>query len=200
MASKFLKGRLASFLPSIPGLNSLPGLPKVPGLGKVPGLSKLPGLGKAPPKPPSLLDKILDFFRKIPGLKHLLPDPKALIHIPKGTSAALGSISGLAPGILSKLNPFNWKIFNRKKIAEEEDDQKFQAGESYGDPKVMATGIVSDLKSMGLKTSVKDLQTLFEVAKSTGKPINDRDMTVSLVQDRLEKLNQSLTLKYRWKK
>ena len=195
-----MKSKLGSFLPSIPGLSSLPGLPKVPGLGKAPGLGKLPGFGKAPPKPPSFLDKILGFLRKLPGLKHLLPDPNALIHIPKGTTAALGSISGIAPGILSKLNPFNWKIFNKKKIAEEEDDQKFQAGESYGDPKVMATGIVSDLKSMGLKTSVKDLQTLFEVAKSTGKPINDRDMTVSFGQDRLGKLNQSLTLMYRWKK
>ena len=51
----------------------------------------------------------------------------------------------------------------------------------------MATGIVSDLKSMGLRTSVKDLQTLFEVAKSTGKPINDRDMTVSFAQHKSRK-------------
>jgi hypothetical protein len=32
---------------------------------------------------------------------------------------------------------------------------------------------------MGLRGGFKDLRTLFEVAKTKGKPINDRDMTVS---------------------
>lgn len=135
---------------------------------------------------------------KVPFLNKLLPSPLGLvksplklgksldlIHVPKGTQSALSSIAGTAPGMLSKLNPTKWKIFNRKKIAEEEDDEKYQAGEPYGDPSAMATGIATDLKSMGLKSGVKDLKTLFEVAKSHGKPINDRDMTVSTLKHSL---------------
>lgn len=141
-----------------------------------------------------LKEKIAQYLFKIPGLnklpfvKNLLPFGKGkdLIHIPKGAHSALGSIAGTAPGFLSKLNPTNWKIFNRHKIAEEEDDQKYQAGEPYGDPNVMATSLVQDLKSMGLKTGVKDLRTLLEVAKSKGKPIDDRQMTVSLAEHEID--------------
>lgn len=144
-----------------------------------------------------LKEKIAQYLFKIPGLnklpfiKNLLPfgKGKGLIHIPKGTHSALGSIAGTAPGIASKLNPTNWNIFNRHKIAEEEDDQKYQAGEPYGDPNVMATSIVQDLKSMGLKTGVKDLRTLLEVAKSKGKPIDDRQMTVSLAEGKSDEEN-----------
>ena len=148
-----------------------------------------------------LKKKLLEYATKIPGLgmlgkvpflKKLLPSPLGsgnsplgLIPVPKGTQAALSSIAGTAPGLSSKLNPAKWKIFNRRKIAEEEDDEKYQAGEPYGDPGAMATGIATDLKSMGLKSGVKDLQTLLEVAKSHGKPMNDRDMTVSIAEYRL---------------
>lgn len=138
-----------------------------------------------------LKGKFAEYLNKVPGLnkiqflKKLLPldGGKDLIHIPKGTHSALSSIAGTAPGILHNLNPFNWKIFNKHKIAEEEDDQKYQAGEPYGDPNVLATGIVQDLKSMGLKTGVKDLRSLLEVAKSKGKPVDDRQMTVSLAEN-----------------
>lgn len=126
-------------------------------------VNKIPGVG---------------MIRKVPLLEKLIPSPESLIHVPKGTQSALGSISGIAPGITSKLNPAKWKVFNKKKIAEQEDDENYQAGEPYGDPTAMATGIATDLKSMGLKSGFKDLRTLFEVAKSKGKPINDRDMTV----------------------
>lgn len=136
-----------------------------------------------------LKQKFFENVPKIPGLGMLskfqsfnkrLSSPLGLMPVPKGTQSALKSIAGTAPGITSKLNPANWKIFNKKKIAEQEDDEKYQAGEPYGDPNVMATGIATDLKSMGLKSGVKDLRTLFEVAKSHGKPINDREMTVSI--------------------
>jgi hypothetical protein len=43
----------------------------------------------------------------------------------------------------------------------------------------MATGIVKDLKSVGLKAGMKDLQTLLKVVQVKGKPVNDREMTVS---------------------
>ncbi|KAJ6007231.1 hypothetical protein N7522_005582 [Penicillium canescens] len=120
----------------------------------------------------------MGMLSKVPFLNKLIPSPTSLIHVPKGTQSALNSISGIAPGIASKLNPFKWKVFNKKKMAEQEDDENYQAGEPYGDPTAMATGIATDLKSMGLKGGVKDLRTLFEVAKAKGKPINDRDMTM----------------------
>lgn len=151
-----------------------------------------------------LKGKFGEYMNKVPGLnklpflKKLLPTGKGLIHIPKGTQSALSSISGLAPGIMSKLNPFNWKIFNKKKIAEQEDDEKYQAGEPYGDPSVMATGIVKDLKTAGLKTSVRDLRTLLEVAKTKGQPINDRDMTVSRDSRIIRKLFTNMD--HRWRK
>lgn len=147
-----------------------------------------------------LKKKLLEYITKIPGLgmlskvpllNKLLPSPLSLgkspldlIHVPKGTHSALSSIAGTAPSLTSKLNPTKWKIFNKKKLAEQEDDEKYQAGEPYGDPSAMATGISTDLKSMGLKSGVKDLKTLFELAKSAGKPINDRDMTVSIAKYR----------------
>lgn len=125
---------------------------------RIPGLNKIPFLGR----------------RLSSGER-----PKALV--PRGTQSALRSITGIAPGLLSRINPLNWRIFNRQKIAEEEDDEKYQAGEPYGDPSVMATGLAKDLKSVGLKAGVRDLRTLLQVVKSKGKPVNDREMTVSHV-------------------
>lgn len=119
-------------------------------------------------------------LNKVPLLKNVLPAlPKDLIFpIPQSTKSALASISGTAPGFLSKLNPLNWKVFHKKRLAEEADDEKYQAGEPYGDPKVVATGIVKDLHTMGLKADAKDLQLLVEVVKSAGKDIDDRKMAV----------------------
>lgn len=125
-------------------------------------ISKIPGLNKIP---------FLNNFLSVPGVS------KALI--PKGTQSALASIKGTGGGVLSKLNPFNWNIFHKRRLAEEEDDEKYQAGEPYGDPKVLAPSLVDDLKAVGLKGGVKDLQTLLQAAKTKGKPANDREMLVS---------------------
>lgn len=117
---------------------------------------------------------------KVPGIKDIINwfmKPKGFI--PKGTLATLSSLPSLRPGLLSKLNPLNAKIFNRKKIAEEEDDEKFQAGEPYGDPEVVSTNLVQDLRTIGFATSVKDLKTLITAFKAKGKPQNDREMLVS---------------------
>ena len=130
-------------------------------------VAKIPGIG---------------MLSKVPVLNKLIPSPTSLNHVPKGTQSALSSIADITPGIGSKLNPFKWKIFNKKQLAEQEDDENYQAGEPYGDPKAMATGIATDLKSMGLSGRVKNLRTLLEVAKAKGKPINDRDMTVSTLR------------------
>lgn len=165
----FLKKKLLEYVTKIPGLGML---------------SKVPLLNKLVPSPldlihaPKGIGKSPLSLIKVPKGTGL--SPLGLIPVPKGTQSALNSIAGTAPGIASKLNPTKWKIFHKKKIAEQEDDEKYQAGEPYGDPNAMATGIAKDLKSMGLKAGVKDLRTLFELAKSAGKPINDRDMTVSI--------------------
>ncbi|KAE8389860.1 heme peroxidase [Aspergillus alliaceus] len=129
--------------------------------------------------------KASQYLGKIPGLKKLsflkghLPLgklPKSLV--PKATESALGSIAGGSGSILSKLNPLNWKISNKRKIAEEEDDMKYQAGEPYGDPEVLAPTLRDDLKAVGLKAGVQDLKVLLDVVKNKGKPIDDRDLTM----------------------
>ncbi|GMF69115.1 unnamed protein product [Aspergillus oryzae] len=131
-------------------------------------------------------EKASQYLGKIPGLNKLsflkghLPLGKfSKSLIPKATKGALGSIAGSSGGILSKLNPFNWKIFNKRKIAEEEDDMRYQAGEPYGDPEVLAPTLRDDLKAVGLKAGVQDLKVLLDVVKNKGKPIDDRDLTVS---------------------
>ena len=131
-------------------------------------------------------EKAFQYLGKIPGLNKLaflkghLPSgrlSKSLI--PRATKGALGSIAGSSGGILSKLNPFNWRIFNKRKIAEEEDDMKYQAGEPYGDPEILAPTLRDDLKAVGLKAGVQDLKVLLDVVKNKGKPIDDRELTVS---------------------
>ncbi|KAL2006622.1 hypothetical protein VTN00DRAFT_9290 [Thermoascus crustaceus] len=122
-------------------------------------ISKIPGLNKIP---------FLNKFLSVPGVS------KALI--PKGTQSALASIKGTGGGVLSKLNPFKWNIFHKRRLAEEEDDEKYQAGEPYGDPKALAPSLVDDLKAVGLKGGVKDIQTLLQAAKTKGKPADDREM------------------------
>ncbi|KAK8256469.1 hypothetical protein IWZ00DRAFT_541955 [Phyllosticta capitalensis] len=98
--------------------------------------------------------------------------------IPKGTVAALSSISGYAPSRLSKLNPFQSKFFNGRGVAKRIDDEKFQAGEPYGDPVAVSSSLKEDLQAIGLNAATRDLQTLIEVFKSKGKPVKDREMTM----------------------
>lgn len=117
---------------------------------------------------------------RVPGLRHIVSwsmRPRGFI--PKGTLATFTSLRSIRPGILSRLNPFNWPIFNRKEIAQREDDEKFQAGEPYGDPRTVSNGLVDDLRAVGFTAATKDLQTLIEVFKNKGKPENDREMAVS---------------------
>lgn len=136
-----------------------------------------------------LLQELSSFVPKFPGIGHLFGPLKKLVgkqaksSLPKATESALASIAGTGEGILSKLNPRNWKMFNHRKIAEEEDDAKFQAGEPYGDPHVLAPTLADDLKAIGIKTGLKDLHTLLETAKSVGKPMDDRELIVCLPHD-----------------
>jgi hypothetical protein len=123
-------------------------------------LSKIPGLSK------------------VPFLSSFISGEVSKIHVPKATQAALDSIAGTSEGWLSKLNPLKWNIFNPKKTAREDDDEPYQAGETYADPKAVSTTLAQDLKAVGLKAGAADLQTLVELVKGTGKPVDDRKMMV----------------------
>ncbi|KAB8078973.1 heme peroxidase [Aspergillus leporis] len=118
-------------------------------------------------------------LNKLPFLKGQLPFGKSpLSRIPKSAESALRSIAGGGGSILTDINPFNWKIFNKRMIAEEEDDMKYQAGEQYGDPEVLAPTLRDDLKAVGLRAGVQDLKVLLDVVKNKGKHIDDRDLTM----------------------
>ncbi|PYH67779.1 peroxidase/cytochrome P450 family protein [Aspergillus vadensis CBS 113365] len=98
--------------------------------------------------------------------------------LPKATKAALSSIAGTGEGLWQRLYA---RIFHAQELAEVEDDVKYQAGESYGDPDVLATGLVKDLSALGLKGKRNDLRTLIQLVKSKGKPIDDRQMLMEKV-------------------
>ena len=59
---------------------------------------------------------------------------------------------------------------------------KYQGGEDYADPKVVATGLAEDLRAVGIKTSRQNLRTLLAVVSSKGEPLDDKKLTVSLVR------------------
>jgi hypothetical protein len=76
-------------------------------------------------------------------------------------------------------------------------EEAYDVNESYGDPKVLTTGLITDLKSIGLKAGRKDLYTLLQVAMTKGKPVDDKLMTVGrllllrnlrLTKDQMEKM------------
>lgn len=119
--------------------------------------------------------------------------------LPKATKAALSSIAGTGEGLWQRLYA---RIFHAQELAEVEDDVKYQAGESYGDPDVLATGLVKDLSALGLKGKRNDLRTLIQLVKSKGKPIDDRQMLVSRLPS-VSTLRMPLLMRIgrcRWKK
>lgn len=99
--------------------------------------------------------------------------------LPRATKAALTSITGTGVGLWSRLYA---RIFHPDELAEEEDDEKYQAGEAYGDPKVLATSLIKDLRALGVKGRRSDLRTLIEMVKNKGKPMDDRQMHVSYLE------------------
>ena len=70
--------------------------------------------------------------------------------------------------------PSSFSLFDSKKPAED----KYEGEESYGDPKALSTGILEDLKAIGVKGIGGDLQTLLQVALAKGKPVDDKQMVV----------------------
>ena len=134
---------------------------------KIPYIDKIPFLNKLLPSKNGLKDS------SATGSKE---DSKALV--PLGTKAAIASLSSTGAGFLSKFNPIKWKTANKDEIAEQEDNEKYQAGEPYGDPRVLSISLVKELRAVGIKVKPHHLQTLIEVLKSKTKPIDDRQMTV----------------------
>jgi hypothetical protein len=51
---------------------------------------------------------------------------------------------------------------------------------SDDDNAVLATGLVDDLKSIGIKSLHSDLKTMIEMVTGAGKPVDDRELVVSL--------------------
>lgn len=115
-------------------------------------------------------------------LRNLGDDPTWKLRRPKflpgASKAVLNSIAGTGVGLWTRLYR---RIFRADELAEEEDDEKYQAGESYGDPSVVATSLVKDLRAIGMKVKAKDLRTLIEIVKNKGKPMDDRQMHVSFL-------------------
>jgi hypothetical protein len=58
--------------------------------------------------------------------------------------------------------------------------EKYDVNGSYGDPKVLTTGLLADLKHVGIKAGRRDIFTLLKVATQEGKPVDDKLMTVCI--------------------
>ncbi|KAF1969427.1 prostaglandin G/H synthase 2/cyclooxygenase 2, pgh2/cox2 [Bimuria novae-zelandiae CBS 107.79] len=72
-------------------------------------------------------------------------------------------------------------LVNRKRNSKPKDvkEEKYQGGESYADPVKVQTGVFNDLKVLSREGKlISSAQTLYEVAKEKGKPIDDKKMTM----------------------
>jgi hypothetical protein len=58
-------------------------------------------------------------------------------------------------------------------------EEKYDVNGAYGDPKALTTGLLQDLKHVGIKGGRKSLFTLLKLATQKGKPVDDKLMTVS---------------------
>ncbi|KAF2199499.1 heme peroxidase [Delitschia confertaspora ATCC 74209] len=61
-------------------------------------------------------------------------------------------------------------------------EEKYQGGESYGDPAKVQTGLANDIKILASKGKlISSAQAILELAKDKGKPIDDKKMTMEKV-------------------
>ncbi|KAF2478296.1 prostaglandin G/H synthase 2/cyclooxygenase 2, pgh2/cox2 [Lindgomyces ingoldianus] len=59
------------------------------------------------------------------------------------------------------------------------EEMKYQGGEDYADPVKVQTGILTDIKALHAKGRLlSTVQTLYEVTKTKGQPIDDKKMTM----------------------
>lgn len=73
----------------------------------------------------------------------------------------------------------SWPHIGAKQPSTSETDDRYQGEESYGDPELITTGVMDDLKAIGVKGARADIKTLLDVAMAKGKPVDDRQMTAS---------------------
>jgi hypothetical protein len=67
----------------------------------------------------------------------------------------------------------------RKNTPPKVEEEKYQGGEAYADPKKVVTGIIDDLKAMGSpKKIIQNIGTLIEVVKQKDLPVDDRKLLV----------------------
>ncbi|KAI9690830.1 MAG: hypothetical protein M1822_008449 [Bathelium mastoideum] len=89
--------------------------------------------------------------------------------------AEVGAVAGATLAFFA----YNWRAHSLPKRIEEE---KYQGGESYADLPKLQTGLLADLRAIGgFKNIVASAQTLIEVAKGKGKPIDDKNMLMERV-------------------
>jgi hypothetical protein len=58
-------------------------------------------------------------------------------------------------------------------------EKKYQAGEDYEDPKVIASSLHDDLKAVGITKSRKEIRALIDTVQNKGQPLDDKKLTVS---------------------
>ncbi|KAF2265211.1 heme peroxidase [Lojkania enalia] len=71
---------------------------------------------------------------------------------------------------------YRWRANSLPRTVQEE---KYQGGEAYADPRKHETGLLQDIKALAKKGKlVSTVQTLIEVKSEEGKPIDDKKMTM----------------------
>ncbi|KAK0106849.1 hypothetical protein ONS95_003571 [Cadophora gregata] len=91
--------------------------------------------------------------------------------------AAFYDMSSVASSLSTKVVRFvpeRLGIINRKDDLEE----KYDVNDSYGDPKALTTGILQDLRHVGIKGGRKSVFTLLKLATQKGNPVDDKLMTM----------------------
>lgn len=94
--------------------------------------------------------------------------------ISEGSFLSLSSVAQSTITKVIRFIPEELGILSKANATEE----KYDVNDAYGDPKALTTGLLADLKQVGLKAGRRDLLTLLQVALAKGKPIDDRLMTV----------------------
>ncbi|KAH7407996.1 heme peroxidase [Cadophora sp. MPI-SDFR-AT-0126] len=57
-------------------------------------------------------------------------------------------------------------------------EEKYDVNGAYGDPKALTTGLLQDLRHVGIKGGRKNLFTLLKLATQKGQPVDDKLMTM----------------------
>ena len=106
--------------------------------------------------------------------KHLLPLLFLFHNLPTASFLSVNLLQGIGKPAVTIMASFFPSLGSKP-----EAETKFSGGsDTYGDPKALSTGVIDDLKAIGLGRLGGDVQTLLEVAFAKGKPVNDRELVV----------------------